>query len=108
MTRSPSRCTILSSSVSLDFHGASESLEEFVARIDFLALHDVTTTFFLPDIVDFPQFCRFISPFSARVFPDLVLATTSAAEVMVHWYQNGRRGAFRSCALRTSCRRVGF
>lgn len=107
MTSSPPRRTTLPSLIALDFHGASEYFEDFVAQIDFPVLYDVTITFFYQIFFEIPQFYRLISLFNARTSPDLVLVTTSAAEVMVLWYQNGRR-AFGSCTLKTSCKRLDW
>jgi hypothetical protein len=106
MTSSPQRTT-LPSLISLDFHGASEYLEEFVARIDFPSLYDVTITLFYQIFFEIPKFYQFISLLNARTSPDMVLVTTSAVDVMVLLYQNGKRAA-GCCALKTSCRRLDW
>jgi hypothetical protein len=73
----PLRRTTLPSLRSLEFHGATEYLEEFVAQIDFPALSTIGIMLFNDILFEIPQFCEFIprlnmlwSPTSATVFLD--------------------------------------
>jgi hypothetical protein len=77
MTRPPLRRTTLPSLWCLEFHGATEYLEEFVARIDLPALSTIHIMLFNDILFEIPQFCEFIprlnplwSPTSATVILD--------------------------------------
>ena len=60
MTRPPLRRTTLPSLRFLEFHGATEYLEEFVARIDSPALSTIHIMLFNDILFEIPQFCGFI------------------------------------------------
>ncbi len=100
----PSQRVILPSLSTLNFHGASEYLEEFVAQVDFPALTFINIEFFSQLIFQIPQFCRFISRVSALKSPTEVMVTPSAELVTLFFVQQGeRRVVLGECFLGTTC-----
>ena len=59
MTRPRHRCASLPSLAFLDFYGASEYLEQFVAQIDLPVLTKSTINLFNDILFEIPQFCEF-------------------------------------------------
>jgi hypothetical protein len=107
MTRPPFQRTTLPSLTFLDFHGASEYLEEFVARIDFPALCDVTIRLFNQIFFEIPQFCQFIPRLIALRPPAWVVVTHSVESVSVLFVREGKPSN-ENCFLGTSCRRLDW
>lgn len=120
--RSPTklRTTTLPSLTHLDFHGASEYLEEFVAQIDDSpSLSKITIKLFNQILFEIPQFCQFIPRLKALAGPGpepstwifVTLsgsATDSESEsVSVMFVQEGKSSNENYC-LGTSCRRLDW
>jgi hypothetical protein len=69
MTRPPPRRTTLPSLVSLDFHVASEYLEEFIAQIELPALCKIAIRLFNDMLFEIPRFCQFVPCLNALRSP---------------------------------------
>jgi len=95
---------ILPSLSNLNFHGASEYLEEFVAQVDFPALTFINIEFFSQLIFQIPQLYHFISRVNALKSPTEVIVTPSAELVTLFFIQQGeRRVVLGECFLGTTC-----
>jgi hypothetical protein len=110
--RPPAKRTItLPSLTHLDFHGASEYLEEFVAQIDDLpSLNKITIKLFNQILFEIPQFCRLIPRLKALTAlgsPTWIFVTHSAESVSVMFVQEGKPSNENYC-LATSCRRLDW
>ena len=103
----PPRRTTLPLLSFLDFHGASEYLEDFVARIDLPALSEITIRLFNQIFFEFPQFCRFIPRLNALGSPTSVMVTHLVGSVGVFFFQEGNPSN-ENCFLGTSCRRLDW
>jgi hypothetical protein len=104
----PERVILPSLSI-LNFHGASEYLEEFVAQVDFPALTFINIEFFSQLIFRIPQFCHFISRVNALKSPTEVIVTPSAELVTLFFVQQGeRRVVLGECFLGTTCEELDW
>ena len=106
MTRPLAQHTTLPSLMSLDFHGASGYLEEFVARIDLPVLCKVATRFFNDIVFEIPEFCKFIFRLDALSSPTWVIVKHSVDSVCV-FFEEGQF-LIESCFLGTSCRQLDW
>ena len=104
VTHPPPQRTTLPSLTSLDFHGASEYLEEFMARINSPALSKITIRLFNQIFFEIPQFCQFILRPNALGSPTWVIVTHSAESVSVLLTLNRNEHYL----LGTSCRRLDW
>jgi hypothetical protein len=118
-TRPPIKRTItLSSLTHLEFHGASEYLEEFIAQIDDSDspfLDKITVKLFNRIQYEIPQFCRFIIPRLKALAaahsgylsppPTWTLVTHSAESISVMFLQEAGPPDRKYC-LGTSCQRL--
>ena len=104
VTHPPPQRTTLPSLTSLDFHGALEYLEEFMARINSPALCKIKIRLFNEIFFEIPQFCQFILRPSALASPTWVNVTHSAESVSVLLILNRNE----HCLLGTSCRRLDW
>ena len=104
VTHPPPQRTTLPSLTSLNFHGASEYLEEFTARINSPTLCKITIRLFNQIFFEIPQFCQFILGPNALGSPTWVIVTYSAESVSVLLILNGNE----HCVLGTSCRRLDW
>jgi hypothetical protein len=91
----------------LEFHGASEYLEELVARIDLPALCQITIRLFYDILFEIPQFCRFIPRLNVLRSPTWVFVTLSTESVSVFFVQEGKPSN-ENYFLETSCRRLDW
>ena len=107
MTRPPSRRATLPSLRFFDFHGATEYLEEFVARIDLNALCKVSLRLFNDIFFDIPHISQFISRINALGSPTGVYVTLSVEFVSVVFFSD-RGQSNENCFLGTSCRRLDW
>ena len=98
--------TTLPSLTCLYFHGASEYLEEFVARINLPALCMVTIRLFNQVFFEVPQFCQFIFRLNAPRLPTWVSVTLSAEFVGVLFANETHRN--ENYVLGISCRRLDW
>jgi hypothetical protein len=103
VTHPPQRTT-LPSLTSLDFHSASEYLEEFIARINSPALCKFTIRLCNQIFFEIPEFCQFILRPNALGSPISVMVTHSAESVSVLLILDGNE----HCVLETSCRRLDW
>ena len=104
----PQRVTLPSLSI-LNFHGASEYLEEFVAQVDFPNLTFINIEFFSQLIFQIPQFCNFISRVNALKSPTEVMVTPSAELVTLFFVQQGeRRVVLGECFLGTTSKELDW
>ena len=110
MTHRFLRHTTLPSLKVLDFHGTSEYLEEFVARIDLPSLCNIAIKLFNQIFFELPRFCQFIPHQNSNVLgsPTLVLVTHSADSVSVFLIQNENSSPDEYCYLGASCRRLDW
>jgi hypothetical protein len=110
MTHPSYRHTTLPSLKVLDFHGASEYLEEFVAQIQLPSLCKITIKLFNQIFFEIPQFSQFIPHQNSNLLgsPTLVLVTLSAESVSVFLIQNENASPDEYCDLGTSCRRLDW
>jgi hypothetical protein len=102
LTHPPPQRARLPSLTSLDFHGASEYLEGFMARINSPALSKITIRLFNQIFFEIPQFCQFILRPNALGSPTWVIVTHSAESVSVLLTLNRNEHYL----LGTSCRRL--
>jgi hypothetical protein len=80
---SPAQCITLPSLTFLDFHGTSEYLEEFVARIDLPSLCNIAIKLFNQIFFELPLFCQFIPHLNMLGSPTEVYVTHAADLVSV-------------------------
>ena len=104
VTHPPSRRTTLPSLTYLDFHAASEYLENFMARINSPALSKITVRLFSQISFEIPQFCQFTLRPNALGSPTWVAVTHSTELVSVSLILGGNE----HCVLGTSCRRLDW
>lgn len=105
----PPQRVILPSLSILNFHGASEYLEEFVAQVDFPALTFINIEFFSQLVFQIPQFCHFISRVNTLKSPTEVIVTPSAELVTLFFIQQGeRRVVLGECFLGTTCEELDW
>jgi hypothetical protein len=105
-TTRPPRRTTLPSLVSLDFHGASEYLEEFVAQIESPALGKIAIRLFNDMFFEIPRFCRFIHCLNALRPPAHVIVAHDVNSVGV--YFEGEEFLSKNCFLGTSCKQLDW
>ena len=105
MTRPPRRIT-LPSLVSLDFHGASEYLEEFVAQIESPALCKIAIRVFNDMLFEIPQFFRLIPSLDALRSPARAIVKHSVDSVGV--YFEGEAPLSETCFFGTLCRQLDW
>jgi hypothetical protein len=101
MKRRPPQRTTLPSLTFLDFHGASEYLEEFATRIDLPVLSRVNIRLFNDIIFEIPQFCQVVLRPNTLSSPTGAYVLHSEGSVGVTVYQ----GKW-DCVFGTSCRRL--
>jgi hypothetical protein len=107
MTRPPPQRTILPSLRFLDFHGATEYLEEFVARIDLRAFCQIDVTLFNEIFFEIPRFCQFIPRSNELGFPiSRVYVTLSPESGGIVFFPGSSSPAIFD--LKTSCRRLDW
>ena len=106
MTHSPPRSTTLPSLMFLDFHGASEFMEEFVGRIELPALCNIAVRLFNDMLFEIPQFCRFIPCLNALRPPARVIVIHSVDSVGV--YFEAEEHPSENCFFGTSCRQLDW
>jgi hypothetical protein len=104
VTHPPPQHTTLPSLTSLDFHGASEYLEGFMARINSPVLSKITIRLFNQIFFEIPQFCQFILRPNALGSPTWVIVTHSAELVSISLTLNRNEHYL----LGTSCRRLDW
>jgi hypothetical protein len=101
----PLQRTTLPSLISLDFHGATEYLEEFVSRIDVPALCTIVIKLFNQIFFDIPQFCRFIPRVNALASPDTLFITHCMQSVyFIFRWMESRNDIY----LETQCGRLDW
>ena len=100
------QCTTLPSLTSLGFYGATEYLEEFVARIDLPALHTITIRLFNQIFFEIPQFCQFIRRPNALGSPTSMTVRYSVGSVSIKLQE--RESTSEGCLLVTSCKRLDW
>ena len=114
ITSPPPRRTTFPSLVFLEFHGASEYLEEFVSLVDFPSLDIITIKLFNQIIFEIPQFCRSIQLLNLFRFPTEAEITLSTKLVTIYFRQKPMtrrrpRGIkHRECSLSTVCERLDW
>ena len=101
--RRPPQRTTSPSLTSLEFRGAREYLEEFVAQIYAPALCQINIKLFNDIFFEISQFCQSIPLLKALGSPRWVLVTHSAEYVRVNFIENSRDNF-----LETSCRRLDW
>ena len=97
----------------LEFHGASEYLEDFVSRVDFPSLSYMTTEFFNQIFFEIPEFCRSIPLLSAFRSPSEVeiLLSDSEKRVFISFKptRRGKRGiSSGTCYLKTETEQLDW
>ena len=113
-TTTPLQRTTFPSLLFLEFHGASEYLEDFVSRVDFPSLRLMVMELFNQIFFEIPEICRSISLSSAFESPfevQISLSTKLAAErVTVHFRHSEKRGIKpgQRCYLRTDCEQLDW
>jgi hypothetical protein len=107
ITRSPPRTTFPSLTF-LDFHGESEYLEEFVARIELPALFKITIGFFNDIVFEMPEFCKFIARLNPLGSPTHAFLKLSRESVKVYFFRKTDSINDWFCSLQTSCRRLDW
>ena len=108
MTRPPSqRRSTLPSLTFLEFHGASEYLEELVVQIDLPALCKISIRFFYQIFFETPQFCQFIIRLKALRSPTWVFVTHSVESVSIFFVQEGKPSN-ENCLVGSPCRRLDW
>jgi F-box-like len=102
MSRPPPHRTSLPSLLFLDFHGATEYLEELVARIDPHALCKIHIKLFNDILFEIPQFCKFMPRLNQPASPTSASITLSSKSVQVRFFHEANPGD-EYYALRNSC-----
>ena len=105
MTRPPQLST-LPSLISLDFHGASGYLEEFVAQMELPALCKFAIRLFNDVIFEIPQFCQLIHRRNASRYPTRAIIKHGVDSVGVFLHEGNLLG--ENCFLGTSCRQFDW
>jgi hypothetical protein len=109
MTGPPAPRTTFPSLAHLDFHGESEYVEEFVARIELPALFHITIGLFNDIFFEMPQFCEFITRLNALRSPTLALLALDGESVKVSFIRDRQVDSINEgCSLQTSCRRLDW
>ena len=106
MTRTRHQRTSLPSLVFLVFHGTSEYIEEFVARIDLLALLSIRIKLFNDIFFEIPQFCEFMTRLNQPCSPTLALVRFDLFDsdtVRVDFTPETNVEDESRCSLETSC-----
>jgi hypothetical protein len=106
MTRPPPRRTTLPSLVSLDFHVASEYLEEFIAQIELPALCKIAIRLFNDMLFEIPRFCQFVPCLNALRSPARAIVIHGVESVGV--YLEGEGLLIGDCFFGTSCRQLDW
>ena len=106
MTSPPPRRTTLPSLISLDFHGASEYLEEFVAQIKLPALSKITIRLFNDIFFEIQELGKFIPCLNALKSPSRVIVKHSVDFVSVHFEEG--KPPNETCYLGTSCKQLDW
>ena len=106
MTRRPLRRTTLPSLKVLDFHGASEYLEEFVAQIELPALSKTTIRLFNDIFFEIQELGKFIPCLNALKSPSRVIVNHSVDFVSVHFEEG--KPPNETCYLGTSCKQLDW
>ena len=108
MTHQPPRRATLPSLEELHFHGTSEYLEEFMARIDSPALCNIEVKLFNQIFFEIPQFGQFICRPNALGSPDRVSIYHGPGHVDVDITYNSRQLRHDNppirCRFHTKCR----
>ena len=104
VTHSLPQRTTLPSLTSLDFYGATEYLEEFIARVNSPALCKINIRLFNQIFFEIPQFCQFILRPNTLGSPTWIIVTHSTESVSVLLILNENR----NFVLGTSCRRLDW
>ena len=108
MTRTPhfSQRTTLPSLMSLDFHGTSEYLEEFVGQIELPALSKIAIRLVNDVFFEMPEFCKLIPRLNALRSPTRVIVKHRVDFVGVSFDEEQPLSA--TCFLGTSCRQLDW
>ena len=104
-TRVPPQRIALPSLTFLDFHGASEYLEGFVARIYSPNLCEITIRFFNDISFEIPQFCQFVPHLNALGSPTCVFVTHSVDRTNVVFKQENSPNVI---CFSSSCRQLDW
>jgi hypothetical protein len=108
-TPPPLQRTTLPSLISLDFHGESEYLEEFVAGIEVPALSKIAIRLFSDIDLEIPQFCQLILRLNALKSPTRVIVKHTVDFVGVYFEEGQPLLPLReNCFLGTSCKRLDW
>jgi hypothetical protein len=107
ITPLPAQCITLPSLTFLDFHGTSEYLEEFVARIALPSLCKIAIKLFNQIFFEIPRFCQFIPRLNALGLLTSVFVTHSVKSVSVTLVDE-KVSLNTSCILKTSCTRLDW
>ena len=91
--------------MSLDFHGASEYLEGFVAQIEVPALCQIAIRLFNDIFFDISEFCKLIPRLKALKSPTRVIIKHSVDFIGIHLEGESSNGNF---FLGTSCRQLDW
>ena len=103
-TRPPPRRTTLPSLTFLYFHGASEYLDELVARIELPALCKFAIKLFNDIFFEIPQFCQLIPRLNALKSPVRAIVKHNVDSVGVYFEEGNLLGEeTEDCFLGTSC-----
>ena len=95
----------------LEFHGASEYLEELMSRVDFPSLSFIVIELFNQIFFEIPQLCRSIPLLNSFNSPTEVEITLSTNPITtgIDFRQKGMRGIESGhCYLRTDCERLDW
>ena len=109
----PSQCTTLPSLISLDFHGESGYVEEFLARIESPALRNFSIWLFNfnVDFFEIPQFCQLFHCLNVLSSPARAFVKHSVDFVGVDFvgvfFEEGKPLS-KNCLLGTSCRKLDW
>ena len=106
MTRPLVQHAALSSLASLDFHGTSRYLEEFVAQIELPALKHITIRLFNDISFEIPEFCKIIYHLNALRSPTRVIIKHNVDSIGVHFKEGNPLAG--NCFLGTSCRQLDW
>ena len=106
LTHPLAQSTTLPSLMSLNFHGTSEYLEEFVGQIELPTLSDITIRLVNDIFLEIPEFCKFIPRLNALRSPTRVIVKHRVDFVGVSFDEG--QPLIENCLLGTSCRQLDW
>jgi len=108
-TNRPLKRTTFPSLRHLEFHGASEYLEEFLSRVDLPSLRNMDIKFFNQIFFEIPEFCRSVPPLNPFRSPNEVEISLRNTGVLMNFREVNKHGTRSGgCYLKCFCERLDW